>query len=66
MRCPNCGAADLIRDTRDVPYVYKGETIVLPGVTGDFCPACDEYILDADESRRTMNLMLTFNIKVDG
>ncbi len=65
MRCPICGAAELIRGTRDIPYTYKGETTVLPLVTGDFCPACDEYILDPDESRRTMNQMLAFNKQVN-
>lgn len=66
MKCPICGAAELIRDTRDVPYIYKGETTVLPGVKGDFCPACDEYILDVDESRRVSGLMLAFNKQVNG
>ena len=66
MKCPVCGAAELIRDTRDSPYVYKGESTVLPHVTGDFCPACNESILDLDETRRTMNLMLTFNKQVNG
>lgn len=66
MKCPECGAAELIRDTRDVVYVYKGEKTVLPHVTGDFCPACKEYVLDADESRRTMDLMLAVNKQVNG
>ena len=26
MKCPACGAAELLHDTRDVPYTYKGET----------------------------------------
>lgn len=65
MQCPNCGAAKLIHDTRDVPYAYKGEVTVLAKVTGDFCPACNETVLDADESRRTMNLMLAFNRQVN-
>lgn len=65
MKCPICGAAKLVRDTRDVPYTYKGESTVLPQVTGDFCPACDESILDAAESRRTMSLMLVFNKQVN-
>jgi len=25
MKCPLCGAAELIHDTRDIPYTYKGE-----------------------------------------
>lgn len=65
MKCPVCGAAELIRDTRDSLYVYKGESTVLPDVTGDFCPACGESILDMDETRRTMNLMLAFNKQVN-
>jgi hypothetical protein len=32
--------------------------MTLPQVSGDFCPACDEYILDAPESRRITELML--------
>ena len=65
MKCPNCGAKKLVRDTRDVPYTYKGESTVLPQVTGEFCAACDESVLDAAESRRTMNLMLAFNKQVN-
>ncbi|MDP2786301.1 MAG: type II toxin-antitoxin system MqsA family antitoxin [Sulfurimicrobium sp.] len=65
MKCPSCGAANLVHDIRDIPYSYKGETAVLPQVTGDFCPACDESILDAAESRRTMDLMLEFNKQVN-
>lgn len=65
MKCPSCGAANLVHDTRDLPYIYKGETSILPRVSGDFCPACDESILDAAESRRTMKLMLEFNKQVN-
>ena len=65
MKCPTCGAAKLVHDTRDLPYTYKGESTVLPQVTGDFCPACDESILDASESRRTMELMSAFSKEVN-
>ena len=65
MKCPSCGAATLVRDCRDVPYTYKGESTTLPQVTGEFCPACDESILDAPESRRTMELMLAFSKQVN-
>jgi len=65
MKCPSCGAANLVHDTRDLPYTYKGETTILPQATGDFCPACGESVLDAAESRRTMNLMLEFNKQVN-
>jgi HTH-type transcriptional regulator/antitoxin MqsA len=65
MKCPNCGAARLVHDTRDLPYTYKGESTVIPQVTGDFCPACDESVLDSAESRRTMQLMLAFNKQIN-
>ena len=65
MKCPNCGTATLVHDTRDVPYTYKGESTILPQVTGDFCPACDESVLEASESRRTMELMLAFSKQVN-
>ncbi len=65
MKCPTCAVAELVHDTRDMPYTYKGELTLIPAVTGDFCPACDESLLDAVESRRTMNFMLEFNKQVN-
>ncbi len=65
MKCPSCGTAKLVHDTRDLPYTYKGESMILPQVTGEFCPACDESILNASESRRTMELMLAFSKQVN-
>jgi len=52
MKCPVCGAAELIRDTRDMPYTYKGESTVIAAVTGDFCPACGEAILNREHGDR--------------
>ena len=66
MKCPNCGRAKLVHDTRDVPYTYKGESTVIPAVIGDFCPSCDEAVLDLAESTRTSALMLAFNREVNG
>jgi HTH-type transcriptional regulator/antitoxin MqsA len=65
MKCPVCGAAELIHDTRDLPYTYKGETTVITAVTGDFCPACAESILNAAESNRVMREMRTFSKQVN-
>ncbi len=65
MKCPICGDGRLVTDTRDLPYTYKGETTNIPGVTGEFCPACGEAILDAMESARTSALMLEFNKQVN-
>ena len=65
MKCPICGAADLVHETRDMPYTYKGESITIPTVAGDYCPACGEAVLDSDESARTSALMLAFNKQVN-
>lgn len=65
MKCPVCGAAELIHDTRDMPYTYKGASTVIEAVTGDFCPACDEAVLDVAESTRTSELMLQFNKEIN-
>jgi HTH-type transcriptional regulator / antitoxin MqsA len=65
MKCPVCGAAELIHDTRDLPYTYKGESTVIAAVTGDFCPACAESILDAAESNRVMREMRAFSKQVN-
>lgn len=65
MKCPACGGARLVHDTRDLPYTYKGETTTIPAVTGDFCQACGEAVLDMAESARTSAMMLEFNKEVN-
>ena len=44
-----------------MPYVYQGASTIFPAVTGDFCPACDEVVLDVAESTRTSATILDFN-----
>ena len=65
MKCPSCGAAELIHDTRDMPYTYKGEVTTIPAVTGDFCPACGEVVLDREHGDRYSELMVQFNKQVN-
>ena len=65
MKCPYCGEAQLKKGTRDLPYTYKGEKTLIKAVRGDFCPACDEVVLDSSESARTSELMLKFNKEVN-
>jgi HTH-type transcriptional regulator/antitoxin MqsA len=65
MKCPACGAAELARDTRDMPYIYKGESTVIEDVTGDFCPACGEVVMDMPEGIRHSAVMLAFNKQVN-
>ncbi len=65
MKCPVCGAAELVHDTRDMPYIYKGETTLIPAVTGDYCPACAEVVLDMAEAQRYGLLIREFNKQVN-
>ena len=65
MKCPVCGAAELVRDTRDMPYAYKGESTVIPALTGDYCPACAEVVLDMQEAERFDQQIRDFNKQVN-
>ncbi|MDB6000181.1 MAG: transcriptional regulator, family [Rhizobacter sp.] len=65
MKCPVCGAAELVRDVRDVPYTYKGETTTLANVCGDYCPACGESVLDLTDAHRVSGLMREFAKQVN-
>lgn len=65
MKCPVCGVAELVHDTRDTPYSYKGKTTAIIAVTGDFCPECGESILTAAESERVMREMQAFAKRVN-
>lgn len=65
MNCPVCAAAELVHDTRDQPYSYKGETTTIPAVVGDYCPACGEVVLDAVEAARVSAAMSAFNRQVN-
>lgn len=65
MKCPTCAAANLVRDARDMPYTYKGESTIIPTVRGDYCPACGEVVLDAAESTRVSAAMQDFNKQVN-
>ena len=65
MKCPACETAKMLHDTRDMPYSYKGESTVIPAVTGDYCMSCGEVVLDKDESVRVSTAMLEFNKQIN-
>lgn len=65
MKCPSCGAAKLVHETRDLPYTYKGETTTLPAVTGDHCPACGDVLLDREQGDRYSELIGQFQRQVN-
>lgn len=65
MKCPCCGAAELIHDTRDMPFTYKGEQTTIAAVEGDFCPACGEVVLDREHADRYSELIGGFQRQVN-
>ena len=65
MKCPSCGAAKLVHDTRDLRFSYKGESTSIPGVTGDFCPACNEAVLDRENGDRYSELTGMFRRQIN-
>ena len=65
MKCPYCQAADLVPGIRDAPYAYKRESTPLPGVTGDYCPACHAVVLGHREAERVTLLMAKFHQQVN-
>jgi HTH-type transcriptional regulator/antitoxin MqsA len=65
MRCPACGAADLIHTTHDIPTDYRGVSAIIPVVTGEFCPACGEAVLDREQGDLYGRMIGQFRHQVD-
>jgi HTH-type transcriptional regulator/antitoxin MqsA len=66
MKCPCCGATELVHETRDLPYTYKGKSTTIPSACGDFCPTCGEVIFDATNGDRYASLTRDFQNAVNG
>jgi HTH-type transcriptional regulator/antitoxin MqsA len=64
MKCPECGGAELVDEVRDVPYTYRGETTVIRGVRGDWCPKCGEGVMPMGDDSLG-EAMLAFNREVN-
>lgn len=52
MKCPFCGSSVLKTETRDVIRAYKDQNTTIYALTGDFCDACGEILLDGEEGDR--------------
>ncbi|MFJ3057155.1 type II toxin-antitoxin system MqsA family antitoxin [Herbaspirillum sp. NPDC087042] len=65
MKCPYCRSTNLVRDTRNMDYDYDGESTVIKAVTGDYCSACGDVVLEDAESARVIDAMHTFHRKVN-
>ena len=65
MKCPVCGQAELVPDTRDVPYTYKGHTTAIKAITGEYCDACGDAVYGPDAGRKLSAGMVEFKRKID-
>lgn len=65
MMCLACGAAEMERAVRGLPYTYKGITTTLAPVGGLFCPSCGEAVLGPAEAEWVSEQMLQFNKQVN-
>ena len=52
MKCPACGAAELVADCRDITRQVDGVSTTVPNAQGHFCPACGECVLDHQQYDR--------------
>ncbi len=50
--CPQCGAAMSKKEGHAELVEFEGESVLIEGLSGWFCTACDEAIFDDDSARR--------------
>ncbi|UAW98750.1 type II toxin-antitoxin system MqsA family antitoxin [Halopseudomonas nanhaiensis] len=65
MKCPTCGAAELIPDVRDLPFTLNEQTTVIYNVEGEYCPSCGDVLIAAVDSTRVSEQLLAFKDDVD-
>lgn len=65
MRCPGCGGAELVPGVKELPFTYRGATLMLE-THADFCSVCGGGILSDEEADRLDGLSATFRREVDG
>lgn len=66
MKCVSCGKTDMVRDTRDMSYIYKAQTTTIPNVSGEYCPKCGESVHNVVDSEYISSAMLAFNREING
>lgn len=65
MKCPVCGTAGTVHETRNVTRQYKGVRRVFKDVTGTFCDACGEITFDAQEGQDYFEQVAAFMKEVN-
>ena len=66
MKCVSCGKAEMVHETRNVSYTYKGQTTTFPNVSGDYCNACGESLHNEEEAEYLNGAMLSFIKEING
>lgn len=48
MKCFCCGVVELVCEMCNLFYIYKGQSIFIEVVMGDFCLVCGEVLFDCE------------------
>jgi len=64
MKCPLCGAGDMVHEFRSLTYTYGGRSTVVMQ-SGEFCTVCGEGVFSAEESERYLAAVTAFRAGVD-
>lgn len=65
MHCPECGSKNTIKDYRDIPFTYRGQSTVVKAVGADWCLDCGEGVIFKEESLRIDSILTEFNKQVN-
>ena len=52
MQCPACSHPEMEEKNQDETLSYKGQTVTVQNLRGEFCPACGEGVWDSESNRR--------------
>ena len=50
--CPQCGVSMSREESRNEVVEYEGESLSVAGLSGWFCPACNEAVFDDESAHR--------------
>ncbi len=63
--CPSCGSTTMVSESRDIPFDYKSEHLVVEQVRGWFCQSCNEALFADGEGVRYAAALDRFVADVD-
>jgi len=63
--CPACGSTNMVFESRDIPFDYKHEHLVVEQVRGWFCQSCNEALFADGEGVRYAAALDSFVDTVD-